>query len=390
MANNSPKRVSNGVDTKTKKILAAFMKQGARIETKARVKLTDKKDFSLWYTPGVATASRHLAKYPKDTRLMSVKKNSVAVVSDGSAVLGLGNIGPYGALPVMEGKSLIFKEKGNVDAWPIVLDTQDPEEIIKIVKAIAPAFGGINLEDIAAPKCFDIEKALVEALDIPVMHDDQHGTAIVVLAGLINAAKVVKKNIKKLKVVISGAGAAGTAVAKLLRAAGVTDIILLDRSGTIYQGRAGLNTHKAELAKLTNPRKIKGGLSEAMRGADVFIGLSGKGLLKAEHVASMAAKGIVFAMANPEPEILPGEAARSGAAVVATGRSDFPNQINNSLVFPGIFRGALDKGVKKITEETKLRAARGLAALISRPTANKIIPNMLDPRVVKAVARAVR
>lgn len=374
----------------TKKILAAFKKQGARIETKARVKLSEKKDFSLWYTPGVAVASLHLAKYPKDARMMSVKKNSVAVVSDGSAVLGLGNIGPYGALPVMEGKALIFKDKAGVDAWPLVLDTQDPDEIVRIVKAIAPTFGGINLEDIAAPKCFEIEKRLIAELDIPVMHDDQHGTAIVVLAGLINAAKVVKKNLKGLKIVISGAGAAGTAVAKLLRAAGIKDIILLDRAGTLYTGRPGMNEHKKALAALTNPRKMKGTLVDAMQGADVFIGVSGKGLLKAADVASMAPRGIVFAMANPDPEILPDEARKAGAAVVATGRSDFPNQINNALVFPGIFRGALDKGVKKITEATKLRAAHALAALVSTPTPTKIIPDLLDPRVVRAVARAVR
>jgi malate dehydrogenase (oxaloacetate-decarboxylating) len=374
----------------TKKILATYKKQGARIGTKARVKLSGKKDFSLWYTPGVGLAASHLAKHPKDARLMSVKKNSVAVVSDGSAVLGLGNIGPYGALPVMEGKALIFKEKANIDAWPIVLDTQDPEEIIRIVKAIAPAWGGINLEDIKAPKCFDIEKRLIEELDIPVMHDDQHGTAIVVLAGLINAAKVVKKDMKKLRIVISGAGAAGTAVAKLLIAAGVRDIILLDRAGTIYAGRAELNVHKEELAALTNPRKVKGDLALAMQDADVFIGVSGKGLLKAHHIASMSPKAIVFAMANPDPEILPDEAKRAGAAVIATGRSDFPNQINNALVFPGIFRGALDKGVKKITEATKLRAARALAALVKKPTAASIIPDLLDPRVMKAIAHSVR
>ena len=374
----------------TKKILAAFKKQGARIETRAKVTLREKKDFSLWYTPGVGVASMHLAKHPKDARLMSIKKNSVAIVSDGSAVLGLGNIGPYGALPVMEGKALIFKAKADVDAWPLVLDTQDPDEIVRIVKAVAPNFGGINLEDIAAPACFDIERRLVDELDIPVMHDDQHGTAIVVLAGLINAAKVVKKDMKKLKVVISGAGAAGTAVAKLLRAAGVKDIITLDRKGAIFKGRAGLNSHKAELAELTNPRMEAGGLAEAMRGADAFIGVSGKGLLKAEHVASMASGAIVFAMANPDPEILPEAAWRAGAEVIATGRSDYPNQINNSLVFPGIFRGALDKGVKKITESTKLRAAKALAALVVKPTADKIIPDMLDPRVVKAVAGAVR
>ncbi len=377
------------MDTKSKKILAAFKKQGARVETKARVKLKAKTDFSLWYTPGVAVASSHLAKHPEDARKLSVKKNSVAVISDGSSVLGLGNIGPYGALPVMEGKALIFREMGSVDAWPIVLDTQDPDEIVRTVKAIAPAFGGINLEDIAAPKCFDIEKRLIEELDIPVMHDDQHGTAIVVLAGLINAAKVVKKDLKKLKVVISGAGAAGTAIAKLLKAAGTADIILLDRIGTIYAGRTELNENKKELAELTNPRRVEGGLAEAMAGADVFIGVSGKGLLKAEHVASMAPRSIVFAMANPDPEILPSEAKKAGAAVIATGRSDFPNQINNSLVFPGIFRGALDKGVKRITEATKLRAARALAALIAKPTAQMIIPDMLDPRVVATVAKAV-
>jgi malate dehydrogenase (oxaloacetate-decarboxylating) len=378
------------MDTKSKKILAAFKKQGARIETKARVKLAGKADFSLWYTPGVGVASLHLAKHPKDAKLMSVKKNSVVIVSDGSAVLGLGNIGPYGALPVMEGKALIFKEKAGIDAWPLVLDTQDPDEIVRIVKAIAPGWGGINLEDIAAPKCFAIEEQLIEALDIPVMHDDQHGTAIVVLAGLINAAKVVKKDLKKLKVVVSGAGAAGTATTKLLLAEGIKDIIVLDRTGTLYIGRSDLNPEKKELAALTNPRKVKGGLVEAMEGADVFIGLSGKGILKTPHVSSMASDAIVFAMANPDPEILPEAAWNAGAAVIATGRSDFPNQINNSLVFPGVFRGALDKGVKKITQKTKLGAAHALAALIKKPTAEKIIPDMLDPRVVKAVAGAVR
>ncbi len=378
------------MDIKSKKILAAFKKQGARIETKTRVKLAGKKDFSLWYTPGVGVASLHLAKHPESAREMSVKKNSVAVISDGSAVLGLGNIGPYGALPVMEGKALIFKEKAGIDAWPLVLDTQDPDEIVRIVKAIAPTFGGINLEDISAPKCFEVERRLIEELDIPVMHDDQHGTAIVVLAGLMNAAKVVKKDFKKLRITVSGAGAAGTAVAKLLLAAGARDIILLDRQGTIYAGRPGTNTHKAALAAVTNPRKVKGGLPEAMEGTDVFLGVSGKGLLKSEHVRMMAPRGIVFAMANPDPEILPAVARKAGATVVATGRSDYPNQINNSLVFPGIFRGALDKGVSQITESTKLRAARALAALVVTPTAEKIIPDMLDRRVVQAVAHAVR
>jgi malate dehydrogenase (oxaloacetate-decarboxylating) len=378
------------MDAKSKKIIATYKKQGARVETRARVQLKGRKDFSLWYTPGVGAAASHLAKHPEDAQKMSVKKNSIAVVSDGSAVLGLGNIGPYGALPVMEGKALIFKENAGIDAWPLVLDTQDSDEIVRTVKAIAPNFGGINLEDIAAPKCFDIEQRLIKELDIPVLHDDQHGTAIVVLAGLTNAAKVVKKDFKKLKVVISGAGAAGTAIAKLLSVAGIADIILLDRQGTLYAGRVDMNAHKKELAAFTNPRRIEGSLAEAMRGADAFIGVSGKGLLKAEHVASMAERGIVFAMANPDPEILPEVAQRAGAAVVATGRSDYPNQVNNALVFPGIFRGALDKGVKKITEETKLRAARALAGLVVRPTAVSIIPDLLDPRVVRAVARAVR
>jgi malate dehydrogenase (oxaloacetate-decarboxylating) len=374
----------------SKKLLAAYKNAGARVETRGRVKMKKREDFSLWYTPGVGAAAEHLAKHPKEARKMSVKKNSVAVISDGSAVLGLGNIGPYGALPVMEGKALIFKELAGVDAWPIVLNTQDPDEIVRTVLAIAAGFGGINLEDIAAPQCFDIEKRLIEALDVPVMHDDQHGTAIVVLAGLLNAAKAVKKDLKKLKVVISGAGAAGTAVAKLLLAAGVKDIIVLDRAGAISKARNGLAPHKAELARLTNPRGISGDLTEALLGADAFVGVSGKGALKTEHVRSMAPRAIVFALANPEPEIMPNEAHKAGAAVVATGRSDFPNQINNALVFPGIFRGALDKGVRKITEATKLRAARALAALVPRPTPSKIMPDILDSRVVRAVAKAVR
>ncbi|MEK7604238.1 MAG: NADP-dependent malic enzyme [Patescibacteria group bacterium] len=373
-----------------KKIVATFMKQGARIETKARVSLKTKKDVALWYTPGVGTASLHLAKHPKDARKMSVKGNSVAIISDGSAVLGLGNIGPYGALPVMEGKALLFKSMANIDAWPLVLNTQDPDEIVRTVQAIAPSFGGINLEDIKAPQCFLVERRLIESLDIPVMHDDQHGTAIVVLAGLINAAKVVKKSLKSLKIVISGAGAAGTAVAKLLLAAGVKDIVLLDRAGAIYTGRPGLSGEKSELARLTNPRNVGGDLAVVIKGADAFVGLSGKGLLHAEHVASMAPRSIVFALANPDPEILPDVATKAGAAVVATGRSDFPNQINNALVFPGIFRGALDRGVRQITQATKLRAARAIAALVKKPSASRIIPDLLDTRVVKAVAGAVR
>lgn len=371
-------------------ILAAFKKTGARIETKGRVSLKNKDDFALYYTPGVGVASMHLAEHPEDARKLSIKKNSVAVISDGSAVLGLGNIGPYGALPVMEGKALIFRELAGIDAWPIVLDTQDPDEIVRTITHIAPGFGGINLEDFKAPECFEIEERLIKALNIPVMHDDQHGTAIVVLAGLINAAKVVKKPFKKLKVVISGAGAAGSAVAKLLGAAGVEDIIVLDRGGAIYKGRANLNVSKQELAKLTNPRKVAGDLSAVLKESDVFVGVSGPGLLTANDVETMADDAIIFALSNPVPEIMPSEAKKGGARVVATGRSDFPNQINNALVFPGVFRGALDRGVTEITQAMKLKAAKALAALVENPTAEKIIPGVLDKRVVPAIAKAIR
>ncbi len=370
-------------------IIAAYKEAGARIQTAPRVKLKTNEELALFYTPGVGAASAHLAAHPKQARQMSVKRNSIAVISDGSAVLGLGNIGPYGALPVMEGKALIFKERADIDAWPIVLDTQDPAEIIATIRAIAPGFGGINLEDIKAPECFAIERALIDALDIPVMHDDQHGTAIVVLAGLINAAQVVKKPFKKLRVVISGAGAAGTATANLLIAAGIKDIVVVDRSGTLHAKRADMNSYKKELAMHTNPRHVRGTLLEALTGADVFIGLSGKGVLCAQQIHAMAPLPIVFALANPEPEILPHEAHAAGAAVVATGRSDFPNQINNALVFPGIFRGALDRGVSRITESTKLRAAKALAALVPKPTAQKLLPDLFDRRVVTAIAKAV-
>ena len=371
-------------------ILAAFKKAGSRIETKSRVRLRTRDDLALFYTPGVGSVSAHLAEHPEDARALSIKRNSVAVISDGSAVLGLGNIGPYGALPVMEGKALIFRERAGIDAWPIVLNTQDPEEIVRTICAIAPAFGGINLEDIKAPECFDIERRLIEQLDIPVMHDDQHGTAIVVLAGLLNAARVVAKPFKKLRIVISGAGAAGTAVADLVCRAGATDAIVVDRMGIIHQGRRGLVGNKLQLVQRTNPRGVQGDLSAALAHADVFVGLSGAGALPGECIRSMAERPIIFALANPEPEILPEAAYAAGAAVVATGRSDFPNQVNNALVFPGIFRGALDKGVTMITEETKLRAARALAGLVPQPTSRKLLPDLFDRRVVPAVARAVR
>ena len=371
-------------------ILSAFKKVGARVETKVRVKLKNKEDFALFYTPGVGVVSTHLAAHPEDARTYSVKKNSVAVISDGSAVLGLGNIGPYGALPVMEGKALIFKELAGIDAWPIVLNTQDTDEIVNTILAIAPGWGGINLEDFSAPRCFEIERRLVEALDIPVMHDDQHGTAIVVLAGLINAAKVVNKNFKKLRVVISGAGAAGVAITKLLTSAGVADIIVTDRAGIINEGRTDLTDVKRALAEMSNPRAVSGDLMDALIHADVFVGVSGAGTVTKDHIKVMAKKAIVFALANPIPEIMPDEARAGGAVVIATGRSDFPNQLNNSLVFPGVFRGALDKGIRQITNETKLRAAKAIASLVPKPTAGKIIPDNLDKRVVPAVAKSVR
>lgn len=370
------------------KILEAYEKVGGRVETKGKVELTTKEDFALFYTPGVGTVSKHLAAHPEDARKLSIKRNSVAVVSDGTAVLGLGDIGPYGALPVMEGKALIFKQLAGIDAWPIVLDTKDPDEIVRTVLAIAPSFGGINLEDIKAPDCFDIERRLIDALDIPVMHDDQHGTAIVVLAGLINAAKVVGKTLMDMRVVVLGAGAAGAAVAKLLAAHGVKDILAVDRTGVISRNREGLSGVKKELAELS-PRDITGSLSDALTGADVFIGVSGPNLVTEEDIQRMNTGAIVFALSNPVPEIMPEAAHRAGALVVATGRSDFPNQINNALVFPGVFRGAFDGNVRKITEETKLRAAAALAALVESPTQDSIIPEVLDARVVPAIAKAV-
>ena len=373
----------------TPEILEAYRKVGGRVETKATVTLTSKEDFALYYTPGVGSVSTHLAAHPEDAGALSVKGNSVAVISDGSAVLGLGNIGPYGALPVMEGKALIFKQLANINAWPIVLATQDPDKIVEAVLAIAPGFGGINLEDIAAPQCFEIERRLIEALDIPVMHDDQHGTAIVVLAGLINAAKVVGKETASLKVVIIGAGAAGAATAHLLVASGIHDVVVTDRTGVIHVSRADLTPHKVLLAQETNPRVLQGSFEEALAGADVVIGLSGGGKLTKEHIALMGEKPIVFALANPVPEILPEDARAGGAAVIATGRSDFPNQINNALVFPGIFRGAIDANVRRITDEMKLKAALALASLVEHPSETAIVPDILDERVVATVASAV-
>jgi malate dehydrogenase (oxaloacetate-decarboxylating) len=370
--------------------LAAHKKMKGKLEVVSKGKLKTKDDWSTMYTPGVAAVSSHLAKKPDEARLYTMKGNMVAVVSDGSAVLGLGNIGPLGALPVMEGKCAIFKEMAGVDAFPIVLDTQDTEEIISIVKAIAPGFGGINLEDIAAPRCFEIEERLKAELDIPVFHDDQHGTAIVVLAGLINAAKVVEKKLEKMRVVIVGAGAAGRAIALLLAEAGIQEVIVTDRQGIIYEGRPGMVPYKKELAKVTNLQKLKGEVLDAVDGADVLIGVSGPGTISRHHVEKMAPQAVVFALANPIPEIKPEDAHIAGAAVVATGRSDYPNQVNNSLVFPGIFRGALDKGVGAITEEMKLAAAKKIASLVQKPTAKEIIPGVMTKDLAKKVASVIK
>jgi malate dehydrogenase (oxaloacetate-decarboxylating) len=374
----------------SKKAMALHKRLGGKIKIAVTTPVKNKDDLSLIYTPGVAAVSTYVAAHPAEAKDYTIKGKMIAVVSDGSAVLGLGNIGPLGALPVMEGKAALFKSFANVDAFPIVLSTQHTDEIVDTVVRIAPGFAGINLEDISAPRCFEIESRLKERLDIPVMHDDQHGTAIVVTAALMNAAKVVKKSFETLKVVISGAGAAGSAIARLLLLAGIKDIILLDSKGIIVRGRDNLHHHKEHLADITNPRGVSGDYHDALRGADAVIGVSGPGILNASHIARMADKKIVFALANPTPEIMPDEAKAAGAAVIATGRSDFPNQVNNSLVFPGIFRGALDNGVKKITDEMKLQAAKNLASLVKKPTAEKIIPSVFEKGVVKAVAKAIK
>lgn len=370
--------------------LLLHKKWKGKLEVVSKVKLDTRDAWSTAYTPGVGAVSSHLAKHPTDARLYTAKGNTVAVISDGSAVLGLGNIGPIAALPVMEGKAAIFKEMAGIDAFPIVLATQDTEEIIAAIKAIAPSFGGINLEDIAAPRCFEIEERLKAELSIPVMHDDQHGTAIVVLAGLINATKVVQKKFENLKVVIVGAGAAGNAIALLLIKAGIKDIIVSDSTGVIYEGRSGMAPYKKELAKITNSRRVQGELLQAVKGADVLIGVSGPGTITKHHIEEMAEGAIVFALANPVPEIKPDDAKRAGAVVVATGRSDYPNQVNNALVFPGVFRGALDKAVHSITDEMKLTVAKKIASLVKKPTADEIIPSVMTQGLAKAVASVIK
>lgn len=369
--------------------LALHKEKKGKVSIISKVSLDTKEDLCLAYTPGVAEVCRVIAKDKRLAKELTVKGNTVAVVTDGSAILGLGNLGPEAALPVMEGKCILFKEFADVDAWPICLDTQDSEEIIKTIKYLAPVFGGINLEDISAPRCFEIESRLKEELDIPVMHDDQHGTATVVLAGLINALKVKGSNKENVSVVVSGAGAAGVAITKLLLAYGFKDIIVCDRQGVIYENREALTPVKTELAAITNRLKKIGDLSEVIKGADVFIGVSSAGILSADMVRTMNPNPIIFALANPIPEIIPEEAKNAGALVVATGRSDYPNQINNVLIFPGVFRGALDNGVKQITDSMLIKAAKNLASMIKEPMADSILPSPLDKGAAKIVAAAI-
>lgn len=376
----------------SKKALALHKKLGGKLRIIPAIPIKNRTDLSLVYTPGVGAVSTFVAKNPTNAREYTMKGRTVAVVSDGSAVLGLGNIGPLGALPVMEGKAALFKTFADVDAVPIVLDTQDPDEIVETVVRIAPGFGGINLEDIAAPQCFEIERRLIDRLDIPVMHDDQHGTAIVVLAGLINATKVVKKNLNSCWVTVSGVGAAGVATMRLIkRYAPHVNILAVDSVGVVWKGREDMNSTKRALISDGIIFAEDGGdLAKALIEADVFLGVSKPGVLTSEMIKRMNPNPIIFAMANPVPEIMPDEAKKAGAAVVATGRSDFPNQVNNSLAFPGIFRGALDNRVRRITDDMKLKAAQAIAGLIKKPTAEKILPDMFDRRVAKAVAKVIR
>lgn len=362
-----------------------------KLEVVSKVELKTRDDLSTAYTPGVAEPCRKIRDNKMDVYKYTCKSNTVAVVSDGTAVLGLGDIGPEAAIPVMEGKSILFKQFGGVDAFPICLDTKDTEEIIETVKRIAPVFGGINLEDIAAPRCFEIERRLNEELDIPVFHDDQHGTAIVVAAGLINALKLVGKKMSDINAVINGAGSAGISICRLLMRLGIGNVVLLNSKGALCPGVAGMNPEQAAMAEITNKDRQTGGLEEIIKGKDVFIGVSVANVVTADMVASMAADPIVFAMANPTPEIMPEEAKKGGVRVMATGRSDFPNQINNVLVFPGIFRGALDAKATAITEEMKVAAVNAIASIVSDEELNEeyVIPDPFDERVAKAVAKAV-
>ncbi|WP_066941182.1 NAD-dependent malic enzyme [Microtetraspora fusca] len=368
-----------------------LMHLGGKIEMQSKVPLRNRDELSMAYTPGVARVSMAIARNPEDARRLTIKRNSVAVVTDGSAVLGLGNIGPAAALPVMEGKAALFKRFAGIDAWPLCLDTQDVDEIVRTVQLIAPGFGGINLEDISAPRCFEVERRLRELLDIPVFHDDQHGTAICVLAALTNALKVVGKEIGDVRVTLAGAGAAGTAVLRLLLAGGVRHVVVCDYLGAVHKGRDDLDESLRWIAEHTNAEGYSGDLRGAVKGADVFVGVSAPGILTGDDIASMAEGSVVFALANPEPEVSPDDA-REHAAVVATGRSDYPNQINNVLAFPGVFRGLLDAQANVVTPEMLLAAAKALAAVVTDEELgpNYIIPSVFHPDVAGAVAAAVR
>lgn len=378
--------------TTNEKALALHEKLNGKLETVSKVPVKSREDLALAYTPGVAEPCKVIAQDKEAAYAYTMKANTIAVVSDGSAVLGLGNIGPYAAMPVMEGKAVLFKEFAGVNAVPICLDTQDTEEIIQAVTWLAPGFGGINLEDISAPRCFEIEERLKETLDIPVFHDDQHGTAIVVLAGVINALKVVGKKKENCRVVINGAGSAGIAIARLLLSYGFPDVTLCDKSGILSRQSEGLNWMQEKMMDVTNPEGRTGTLADAMKGADIFIGVSAPGIVSQEMVASMNPDSILFAMANPVPEIMPDLAKAAGARVVGTGRSDFPNQVNNVVAFPGIFKGALEGRATQITEKMKLAAALAIASLVPEDQLNEdnIMPEAFDPRVADVVAEAVK
>ena len=378
--------------TINEKALELHEQWNAKLDTVSKVQVKTREDLALAYTPGVAEPCKVIAEDPEAAYRYTIKSNTVAVVSDGSAVLGLGNIGPLAAMPVMEGKAVLFKEFGGINAFPICLDTQDTEEIIETVVRIAPAFGGINLEDISAPRCFEIEERLKKLLNIPVFHDDQHGTAIVVLAGIINALKVTGKKKEDCRVVVNGAGSAGVAITKLLLNYGFPHITMCDKTGMLCKGMDGLNWMQEKMVEVTNLEHKTGTLADALKGADIFVGVSAPGIVSQEMVASMNKDSILFAMANPVPEIMPDLAKAAGARVVGTGRSDFPNQVNNVLIFPGIFRGALEGRATAITEEMKLAAANAIAALVddSELSDENILPAAFDPRVADAVSRAVK
>lgn len=378
--------------TTNEKALMLHEQWNGKLETISKTPVKSREDLSLAYTPGVAEPCKVIAADPEAAYKYTMKANTIAVVSDGSAVLGLGNIGPYAAMPVMEGKAVLFKEFGGVNAVPICLDTQDTEEIIKTVTYLAPGFGGINLEDISAPRCFEIEERLKKILDIPVFHDDQHGTAIVVLAGIINALKVVGKKKEDCRIVVNGAGSAGVAITRLLLTYGFPDIIMCDKVGIISQKTEGLNWMQQKMAEITNLKGETGSLADALKGADIFVGVSAPGIVTPEMVSSMNSDAILFAMANPVPEIMPDLAKAAGAKVVGTGRSDFPNQVNNVVAFPGIFKGALEGRAPQITEEMKLAAAQAIASLVpdDQLNENNIMPEAFDPKVVEVVSQAVK